>query len=156
MSSTFKPTTPLLTVDIVIEVSDLENLSHKHHPIVLIERNNPPEGWALPGGFVDVGETVEQAALREAKEETNLDVTLMELLGIYSDPERDTRGHTVSAVYIASVDSTSATNARAQDDAKNLQLCDPTKPPGVLAFDHQKILDDYLFFKKTGERPKVG
>lgn len=156
MPPTFTPTTPLLTVDIIIEVSDLESLSHKNHPIVLIERKNPPAGWALPGGFVDVGETVEQAAIREAKEETNLDVTLTELLGIYSDPRRDARGHTVSAVYIASIDSKSAANARAQDDAKNLQLCDPTKPPGLLAFDHQKIVDDYLVFKKTGKRPKVG
>ena len=150
-----KPTTPLLTVDIIIEVSDLENLSHEYHPIVLIERKHPPEGWALPGGFVDVGETVEQAAIREAKEETSLDVTLTELLGVYSDPKRDPRGHTVSAVYIATVSVASAASAQAQDDAKNLQLCDPTKPPGVLAFDHQKIVDDYLKFKRTGVRPGV-
>ena len=142
MSSSFKPVTPLLTVDIIIEMQD--------QTIVLIERKYPPHGWALPGGFVDVGETIENAAIREAKEETNLDITLTDLLGIYSDPKRDTRGHTVSAVYIA----IAMGEARAQDDAKNLQICDPNNPPGSLAFDHQTILDDYLRFKSTGERPK--
>lgn len=144
MSSTFKPVTPLLTVDIIIEVSGEEKPQ-----IVLIERKNPPPGWALPGGFVDVGETVEQAAVREAKEETNLDVTLIDLLGIYSDPARDSRGHTVSAVYIAK----GTGEAKAQDDAAQLQICDPSKPSGVLAFDHQKIVDDYLIFKETGRKP---
>jgi 8-oxo-dGTP diphosphatase len=149
MTSSFKPVTPLLTVDIVIEMGESESPT-----IVLIERKNPPYGWALPGGFVDVGETVENAAIREAKEETNLDVTLTELLGIYSDPKRDTRGHTVSAVFIAKINSTSTAEAKAQDDAKNLQICDPNSPPGQLAFDHKKIIDDYLQFKATGERPK--
>ncbi len=147
MPSSFKPTTPLLTVDIIIEIPGKETPS-----IVLIERKHPPPGWALPGGFVDVGETVESAAIREAKEETSLDVTLTELLGIYSDPARDRRGHTVSAVYIA----TGSGEARAQDDAANLQVCDPKKLPGKLAFDHQKIVEDYLKFKRTGVRPKVG
>ena len=149
MPSTFKPTTPLLTVDIIIEIQAKETPS-----VVLIERKHPPSGWALPGGFVDVGETVEHAAIREAKEETNLVVVLTELLGIYSDPERDGRGHTVSAVFIANISETEASNAKAQDDAINLQICDPHNPPGILAFDHQKIIDDYLYFKKTGERPK--
>ena len=90
------PTTPLIAVDIIIELIDRE-----HSPIVLIERKNPPYGWAIPGGFVDVGETLEHAAVREAKEETCLDVTLTCLLGNYSDPGRDARHHTVSAVYIA-------------------------------------------------------
>ena len=147
MSSFFKPITPLLTVDVIIEVANGDS-----RQIVLIERKNPPHGWALPGGFVDVGETVEQAAVREAKEETNLDVTLIELLGIYSDPSRDTRGHTVSAVYIAS----GTGQARAQDDAMNLQICNPRNPPGILAFDHQVILDDYLKFVETGNLPKPG
>lgn len=146
MSSTFKPKTPLLTVDIIIELPREDTTQ-----IVLIERKNPPSGWALPGGFVDVGETVEQAAVREAKEETSLDVTLTELLGIYSDPARDSRGHTVSAVYIA----TGSGHAKAQDDAANLVICDPDNPPGELAFDHQKILDDYLRYKSSGIRPKV-
>lgn len=146
MSSTFKPTTPLLTVDIIIELPGESNSK-----IVLIERKNPPPGWALPGGFVDVGETVEQAAVREAKEETNLDVTLTDLLGIYSDPTRDSRGHTVSAVYIAK----GTGEPKAQDDAANLQICDPRIPPGELAFDHRRILDDYLVFKSTGKPPKI-
>ena len=147
MSPAFKPTTPLLTVDIIIELPD-NNVSS----IVLIERKNPPHGWALPGGFVDVGETVEQAAIREAKEETNLDISLKELLGIYSDPKRDARGHTVSAVYIA----TATGEAKARDDAKNLEICDPSNPPGSLVFDHQKIIGDYLQFIKTGEKPRPG
>jgi 8-oxo-dGTP diphosphatase len=91
-----RPVTPQLTADIIIEMIDRPG-----RPIVLIERKYPPPGWALPGGFVDVGETLESAAVREAREETSLDVTLNLLLGNYSDPLRDSRGHTVSAVYIA-------------------------------------------------------
>ena len=91
-----KPVTPLLTVDIIIEMIDRPG-----RPIVLVERKYPPHGWALPGGFVDVGEPLESAAIREAREETSLEVTLKVLLGNYSDPARDSRGHTVSAVYIA-------------------------------------------------------
>ena len=144
MSKSFRPTTPLLTVDIIIEMLD-----HNDCPIVLIERKHPPHGWALPGGFVDVGETTEAAAIREAREETSLDVTLTKLLGVYSDPQRDSRGHTVSVVYVAQA--TGA--ARAQDDAANLQICKASQPPGKLAFDHQHILDDYLRFKKDGNRP---
>jgi len=90
-----KPVTPLLAADILIELLDLPE-----RPFVLIERANPPYGWAVPGGFVDVGETVEQAAIREAKEEVCLDVRLTALLGLYSNPERDPRNHTVTAVYI--------------------------------------------------------
>jgi len=145
-----KPVTPLLTVDIIIEIPGGKNSN-----IVLIERKHPPSGWALPGGFVDVGETVEQAAVREAKEETCLNVTLSELLGVYSDPARDNRGHTVSAVFIASIPASEAGNATAQDDARNLQICDPRSPPGELAFDHQRIIDDYLRFVETGQRPAV-
>ncbi|HFQ91439.1 MAG TPA: NUDIX hydrolase, partial [Chromatiales bacterium] len=91
-----RPETPLLTVDIVIE------LPPPRAGIVLIERKNPPHGWALPGGFVDPGETVETAAAREALEETGLEVRLRALLGCYSDPRRDPRGHTASVVYVAS------------------------------------------------------
>jgi 8-oxo-dGTP diphosphatase len=128
-----KPETPLLTVDVVIE-----------HPsgdgrVLLIERRNEPAGWALPGGFVDVGETVEQAAIREAREETGLDVELRHLLGVYSDPARDPRGHTVSVVFVARADGTPA----ASDDAKDVQWADPGHPPGRLAFDHGQILSDY-------------
>ena len=91
-----KPITPLIAADIIIELIDQPD-----RPFVLIERAHQPFGWAIAGGFVDVGETVEHAAIREAKEETCLDVKLTALLGIYSNPKRDTRGHTVTAVYIA-------------------------------------------------------
>lgn len=139
-----RPVTPCIAVDVIIEMSDQR--------IVLIERKNEPLGWAIPGGFVDVGETLEHAAVREAREETSLDVELIELLGIYSDPRRDSRGHTISPVYIGRGSGT----PRAQDDAANLALCDPRQPPGKLAFDHRQILDDYLHYKATGQRPKPG
>jgi 8-oxo-dGTP diphosphatase len=143
MASKHEPKTPLLTVDIIIEMVDREG-----RPIVLIERKNPPPGWALPGGFVDVGETVEDAARREAKEETTLDVTLLDLLGVYSDPQRDPRGHTVSVVYTAEA----MGKPRAQDDAAFLTLYDINKLPQPLAFDHQQILDDYRRFREQGIR----
>jgi len=127
------PTTPLLTVDIVIELLDRPG-----RPIVLIERRNPPPGWALPGGFVDVGETVEAAAIREAREETGLDVALAGLLGVYSDPARDARFHTVSVVLLATAHGVPA----AADDAKAVRAVDPDAPP-TLAFDHARILADY-------------
>ncbi len=129
-----RPETPALTVDIIIRLVDRSN-----HPIVLIERKYPPYGWAIPGGFVDIGETVEHAAIREAWEETNLDVRLTGLLGVYSDPLRDPRGHTVSIVYTADAQG----EPRAEDDAKSLQLFDINDLPPVLAFDHAKILADY-------------
>ena len=128
-----RPETPLLTVDIVI-TSNLE----KGEPFVLIERANEPPGWALPGGFVDIGETVEQAAIREAKEETSLDVTLTGLLGVYSDPGRDPRGHTVSVVFTAS----SGGELQAGDDAARAGWYGFDDLP-VLAFDHAQILADY-------------
>ncbi len=137
-----RPVTPLLTVDIVIEMVDRPG-----RPVVLIERRHPPPGWALPGGFVDVGERLEQAAVREAREETSLDVELIELLGCYSDPARDPRGHTVSAVYVA----TARGAPRADDDAADLGLFDPADHP-PLAFDHALVLEDYRRYRKTGQR----
>ena len=135
------PETPKLTVDIIIEMADRPG-----RPVVLIERRDPPPGWALPGGFVDVGETLEQAAVREAREETSLDVKLRLLLGNYSDPARDARGHTVSAVYIAEAHGEPA----AADDARHLQLFDPADMP-PLAFDHARIMADYARYLRTGE-----
>lgn len=139
------PLTPRLTVDIIIEMRD-----RALHPIVLIERRYPPLGWALPGGFVDIGETLEHAAVREAREETSLDVTLIALLGCYSDPARDPRGHTASAVYIA----TAHGEPHAADDAQNLALVDPHGAPANLAFDHGLILADYIHYRDTGNLPK--
>ena len=136
------PDTPLLTVDIIIELQD-----RPERPVVLIKRRNPPYGWALPGGFVDRGETLEQAATREAAEETGLDVSLSALLGCYSDPRRDPRGHTVSAVYIARATGT----PQAADDAAETRLFTPPEIPGALAFDHAQILADYKRYRETGQ-----
>lgn len=129
-----RPVTPLLTVDVVIELVDRPG-----RPIVLVERRNPPAGYALPGGFVDVGETVEAAARREALEETGLEVELTGLLGVYSDPSRDPRGHTVSVVYRGEARGEPA----AGDDAARVAVVDPAQPP-PLAFDHPRIVADYL------------
>jgi 8-oxo-dGTP diphosphatase len=134
------PKTPLLTVDIIIEMAD-----RPARPIVLIERRYPPPGWALPGGFVDVGETLETAARREAFEETALEVELKLLLGCYSDPARDARGHTASAVYIAEARG----EPRAGDDAGRLALYDPAETP-ALAFYHLRIIADYRDWLATG------
>ena len=135
-----KPVTPLLAADLIIRLDD--------HPeqIVLIERLNPPYGWALPGGFVDCGESVEMAATREAAEEVGLYVELECLLGCYSDPERDSRGHTVSLVYIARASGRPV----AADDAKSVRLADPRDPGVTLAFDHEQILQDYLAWLENG------
>ena len=135
------PRTPLLTVDTVIEMLDRPG-----RPIVLIERKYPPYGWALPGGFVDIGERLERAAVREAREETALQVQLMALLGCYSDPRRDARGHTVSAVYVA----TARGEPQARDDARDLMICDPADCP-ELAFDHATIVADYLRYRDSGQ-----
>jgi 8-oxo-dGTP diphosphatase len=125
---------PFPTVDIIIEVSG---------GIVLIERKNPPYGWALPGGFVDYGETLEAAAVREALEETSLDVSDLQLLGCYSDPKRDERMHTISTVFIG----TGRGTPRAADDAAGLAIFDPDALPAQLCFDHARILDDYSRLK---------
>lgn len=138
----YRPETPLLAADAIIELLDKPG-----RPIVLIERKNPPYGWAIPGGFVDVGEYLETAAIREAKEEVCLDVSLKALLGMYSDPKRDDRGHTVTAVYVAEAKGM----PEAADDAKNLAIFELDKLPQELAFDHAQVLDDYRKFRETGQ-----
>jgi len=135
-----KPVCPPVAADAIIEIGD---------QIVLIERKNFPLGWAIPGGFVDLGETVEQAAIREALEETSVKVTLRALLGIYSRPGRDPRGQTITAVYIARGSGTPV----AADDAKGVGLFDPRNAPSPLAFDHAEILSDYVQFIDSGELP---
>lgn len=129
-----RPETPLVTVDIVIELIDEPGT-----PIVLIERRYEPLGWALPGGFVDVGETCEAAAIREALEETGLQVVLAELLGVYSDPSRDPRGHTVSVVYRGQAHGLPV----AADDAKEARAFGFDRLP-PMAFDHATIIADYV------------
>lgn len=138
------PATPALTVDLVIELADRPG-----RPIVLIERRFPPRGWALPGGFVDVGEAVEAAAVREAREEMALSVTLTALLGVYSDPKRDPRRHTASVVYVAEARG----EPRAGDDAGNVAVFSPDRLPDALCFDHARILADYRVYRETGKPP---
>jgi len=137
---------PAPTVDLVIEMLD-----RPHRPIILIERLNPPHGWALPGGFVDYGEPVEAAAVREAQEETNLNVTLIEQFQVYSDPKRDERKHTLSIVFIA----TAIGEPTAQDDAKSLAIVNPWEVPQSLCFDHDQILQDYWRYRYYGHRPRL-
>ncbi len=129
-----QPRNPLVTVDLIIEVGS---------GIVLVERKNPPTGWALVGGFVDYGESLEAAAVREAKEETGLDVTLVEQFHTYSDPGRDPRHHTVTTVFIA----TASGIPVGSDDAAAAAVFPPANLPQPLAFDHGSIMSDYLQYK---------
>src|SRR5712692_6346724 len=135
-----RPVCPPLAADVIAEVGDR---------VVPIERKNFPPGWAIPGGFVEIGEPVERAAIREAWEETSLEVELRALLGVYSRPDRDPRGHTVSVVYVGRAHG----EPRAADDAKGIGLFAPEASPAPLAFDHAEILADYLRFIRTGELP---
>jgi 8-oxo-dGTP diphosphatase len=133
---------PLVTVDIIIELAG--------GGVVLIERKNVPHGWALPGGFVDYGESLETAAIREAKEETRLDVCLVEQFYTYSDPGRDPRHHTVSTVFIATGDGV----PEGADDAKTARSFAESRLPAPIVFDHGQIPADYFHFKRSGQRPR--
>jgi ADP-ribose pyrophosphatase YjhB (NUDIX family) len=144
---------PFPTVDIIIEMESYtpEGAAPENEPvyppsIVLIKRKNPPHGWALPGGFVDYGETLESAANREAREETGLDVALSYQLGAYSDPSRDPRHHSISVVFVAKAFG----KPIAADDAEEVGIFNDDNLPEPLVFDHEKILRDY--FKKCGEK----
>jgi ADP-ribose pyrophosphatase YjhB (NUDIX family) len=123
---------PIPTVDIIIEIES--------KGIILIKRKNPPYGWAIPGGFVDYGESLEKAAVREAKEETNLDVKLIKQFHTYSDPKRDPRHHSISTVYIAKGKGI----PKAKDDALEIGIFNESTLPEEIAFDHRAILKDYL------------
>lgn len=148
---TERPRNPIPTVDIIIEVEippipPFSKGGEGGLGIVLIERKNPPYGWALPGGFVDYGESLEDAATREAEEETSLKVRLKGQLHTYSDPNRDPRFHTISTVFIASAEGT----PKARDDAKGIGVFRENSLPHPLAFDHETILKDYFEWKRYG------
>ena len=127
-----------MTVDIFIY--------NENHEFILIQRKNPPfkDSWALPGGFVDYGETTEDAAIREAKEETSIDIESVKLFNVYSDPDRDPRRHTVSIVYLAHGN---FDDAKADDDAKDIDVYSFDHLEEMhLAFDHAKILSEIKEF----------
>ncbi len=131
---------PTPTVDIIIEING---------GVVLIQRKNFPHGWALPGGFVDEGESLSTAALREALEETALQVSLKEQFFCYSHPQRDPRQHTLSVVFIAEAQGIPI----GQDDAKDAKIFPLDALPTPLVFDHEQILGDYKEYRQTGKRP---
>ena len=131
---------PFPTVDIIIEID---------HGIVLVERANPPFGWAIPGGFVDYGESLEDAACREALEETGLKIELLHQFHTYSDPFRDSRQHNISTVFIAKANGV----PKAGSDAKQAQIF--TTLPKPLMFDHAKILEDYYQWLEKGRSDRI-
>lgn len=135
------PRGPRPTVDVIAEMPD--------GGIVLVRRKHPPPGWALPGGFVEAGESVAAAARREFQEETGLPVELVELFHVYSDPARDPRGPTLSVVFIGRASGTPA----GADDAAEARVFPLDAPPAPLAFDHALILADYRRYRRDGQRP---
>jgi ADP-ribose pyrophosphatase YjhB (NUDIX family) len=132
---------PVPTADIIIE---------QEKGVVLILRRNEPRLWAIPGGYCDYGESLEQAAVREAREETGLEVELIEQFHTYSDPRRDPRQHTITTVYIARA---CGGTLQARDDAQETGVFPEDFLPLSLAFDHDQILKDYFLYKKTGRKP---
>lgn len=133
----FKPNTPYIAVDAVLRLWEGEKLKG----IVLVERKYPPLGFALPGGFVEVGETVEEAVLREVREETGLSAKIVRLLGVYSDPQRDPRFHVVSVVFVCDAEG----KPQAGDDAKEVKIFSLEELPlERMCFDHGRILKDFL------------
>jgi AmmeMemoRadiSam system protein A len=132
---------PRAAADVVIELAP--------DTVVLVRRRNPPLGWAIPGGFIEVGETAEQAAIREAFEETGLDVELVELFHVYSNPQRDPRQHTLSIVFIARANG----DPVAGDDAAEARVFSEFDLPPEIAFDHSRILADYFHYRRSGVRP---
>lgn len=130
---------PFTTIDAIIEFDD---------SVVLIQRSNPPFGWALPGGFVDYGESLEEAVIREVKEETGLDLLDIRQFHTYSDPKRDPRFHTIGTVFIAKAKG----SPQAGDDAASLKLVKISQIKELdFAFDHKKILEDYLRYKSSSK-----
>jgi 8-oxo-dGTP diphosphatase len=132
---------PFPTADVIVENGP---------GIVLVRRRNEPRGWALPGGFVDAGECVEAAALREMKEETGLDVRLETLLYVYSDPARDPRFHTMTVVFVGQADGEPV----GDDDAAEARAFPLDALPSPIVFDHAQIIADYVHFRTTGQRPE--
>ncbi len=136
------PRNPFPTVDVVVERGDGR--------ILLVRRSNPPIGWALPGGFIDYGESAEAAARREVEEECGVGVLLTDLLGVYSRPDRDPRHHTLTVVYVGR----SRDPVRPGDDAADVQEFSLDSLPEDLVFDHAQIVRDYAHLKETGTRPR--
>ena len=130
---------PFPTVDILIK-----RVKAGREAVVLVRRKNPPPGWAIPGGFIEYGESAEQCAVREAKEETGLDIRITGLLGVYSEPERDPRFHTLSVAFIAEGEG----EPKADTDAAEIGIFTEDELPAEIAFDHRKILADYFEKKK--------
>lgn len=137
-----RPETPQITVDAIIEIND---------GIVLVERKYPPLGWAIPGGFVDCGESLLEAVKREALEETSLEIEVLDLFHVYSRPWRDPRGDTISAVYWCRASG----SPKGGDDAAKAVVFMENSLPEKIAFDHKEILEQFFSWRKKGIRPAL-